>query len=387
MKIAFVTFFTAAPPTGGAGSVTCALAEAVGGERLLLQPGPVDLEFLTANGLPVRQLRLDGDRRWRKLLGVPGYVRRVAASIERTGCTVVVLEGASWVLYHWWLLKQLRRLQPPPGVLYHAHNVEFELRAQRHGRVTLWLTRWAEARVLRGATRAFAASERDRACFHQIYGVTPEVLPNGVVSRRFSDVDAAAMAACRIAYGLGHHVILFMGSYAYPPNREAIDFLVTAVLPRVLADCPQARLAVIGGPVPYERTWLRAPGLLPDRDLPAFVRCCTVSAAPIFSGSGTRLKILESLAAGVPVVATRKGAEGLTLQPGVEIELAESAADFAAKLRELIDDPQRRRRLGSAGQQRVANCYDWAVLVPAFEHALAAAKPHAPGRSHPEDTR
>jgi polysaccharide biosynthesis protein PslH len=96
--------------------------------------------------------------------------------------------------------------------------------------------------------------------------------------------------------------------------------------------------------------------------------------APIFSGSGTRLKILESLAAGVPVVATRKGAEGLTLASGVEILLAEGAADFASTLTELLRNPDRRRQLGACGQRQVASRYDWAVLVPDLSRVIAALK-------------
>ncbi|WP_295430226.1 glycosyltransferase family 4 protein [uncultured Thiodictyon sp.] len=372
MRVAFVCFFAAAPPSGGAGSVTCALAEALADDRLLVQPGPAERRFLTPGGLPVWQLRLVGDRGWRKLLGIPGYVRRVVRLVQRGRVEVVVLEGASWVFYHWWLLQRLRRSGARLTVLYHAHNVEYELRQQRHGSLVRWLTRWAEGRVLRGVTQSFAVSEPDRDAFQRLYGVAPLLLPNGVDSRRFAGVTAAASAVCRRMHQLGEDVILFMGSYTYPPNREAIDFLVTGVLPLVLAHCPRVELAIIGGPVPYRRPWLRAAGLLPDEQVPPFIRCCTVSVAPIFSGSGTRLKILESLAAGVPVVATRKGAEGLTLAPGVEILLAEGAADFAAALVALLRDPDRRRQLGACGQRQVASRYDWTVLVPTLSRVIAA---------------
>jgi len=374
MSIAFICFFAAAPPTGGAGTVSCALAEAVVGERLLVQPGPVERCFLTPGGLPVWQLPLISDRGWRKLMGIPDYVRRVVGLVQRVGADVVVLEGASWVLYHWWLLRRLRRRWPTMTVLYHAHNVEYELRRQRHGWLAHRLTHWAEGQVLRGVAQSFAVSERDRDAFRDLYGVVPLLLPNGVDSRRFAGVAEGAITACRRMHRLGENVILFMGAYAYPPNREAIDFLVTSVLPLVLAHCPSAELAIIGGPAPHRRPWLRAFGLLPDEQVPPFIRCCAVSVAPIFSGSGTRLKILESLAAGVPVVATRKGAEGLTLEPGSEILLAEGATDIAAALVTLLGDPDRRRQLGACGQRQVASRYDWAVLVPTLSQVIDSAR-------------
>ena len=373
MPIVFICFFAAAPPAGGAGSVTCALAKSIAGEPLLVQPGPAERRFLTSAGVPVWELRLIGDRGWRKLLGIPGYVRRVVALVQREGAEVVVLEGASWVLYHWWLLRRLRHRWPTLTVFYHAHNVESELRQQRHGWFAQRLTRWAEGRVLRDVAQSFAVSERDRDAFQRLYDVAPLLLPNGVDSRRFAAVNEDAITSCRRLHRLGDCVILFMGAYAYPPNREAIDFLVNAVLPRVLARCPTAQLAIIGGPIPYQRPWLRAAGLLPDAEVPPFIRCCAVSVAPIFSGSGTRLKILESLAAGVPVVASRKGAEGLALAPGVEILLAEHEAEFAAALVALLGDRDRGRQLGARGQHQVASRYDWQVLAPSLSRAIAAA--------------
>lgn len=373
VRVAFVGLFTAAPPTGGAGRVTCALAAALPADCRLLQPGPAQRRFVTDAGLAVWQWPLASGSRWRKLLGIAGYVRQVEQALTAWGPDVVVLEGASWVVYHWWLMTRLRLRLPGVRLLYHAHNVEYDLRRQRHGWLTQRLTRWAEARVLTGCWQVFAVSAVDQARFHSLYGSNPLLLPNGVDTQRFVGVPAARASALQAAHQLGDAAVLFLGDYAYPPNREAIDLLVTAVMPLVLAQCPQARLAIIGGPVPWQRPWLRAPGLLADADVPGFIRACAVSVAPIFSGSGTRLKILESLAAGVPVVASVKGAEGLGLVADTELLLATTASEFASALVGLLRDPQRRARLGEAGQRRVARCYDWSVLVPALTAMLPAA--------------
>lgn len=379
MRTAFVCLFSAAPPTGGAGQVSCALAAALPGERLLLQPGPCERRFFTDAGLPVWQLRMRSGSRWDKLFGMAGYIRRVERALRDWGATAVVLEGASWVFYHWWLLAHLRRRLPHLRVFYHAHNVEFLLRRQRHGWLIVFLTRRAEARVLRDCREAFAVSPVDQAAFTSLYGITPRLLPNGVDARRLAAADATAVARLRQTHRLGTAAILFLGDYAYPPNREAIDCLVTVVMPLVLARCPDACLAISGGAVPYQRPWLRAPGLLPQAQVPAFIRACAVSVAPIFSGSGTRLKILESLAAGVPVVATPKGAEGLALLPGRDFLLATTGAAFADALVMLLGDPARRASCAAAGQRRVLDDYDWARLVPILTAALGGTAPASDG--------
>jgi glycosyltransferase involved in cell wall biosynthesis len=185
-------------------------------------------------------------------------------------------------------------------------------------------------------------------------------------------VSADAVAAVRSRYGIPDASALFMGLYTYPPNRVAVDFLVTEVFPRVTARCPDARLVVIGDRVPFDAPWLVNPGRVPYADVPPLVTACRVGTAPIFSGSGTRLKILEYQAAGLPVVSTAKGAEGLTLQAGAEILLAEDAPAFAEHLAALLADPDRAAALGARAQRATAAHYDWPRIMAAFMADLAA---------------
>jgi glycosyltransferase involved in cell wall biosynthesis len=84
---------------------------------------------------------------------------------------------------------------------------------------------------------------------------------------------------------------------------------------------------------------------------------------PLRSGGGTRLKILEAMAMGRPVVSTALGAEGLEIAPGENILLAETAEQFLQQLRTLIDHPDRARQLGQAGRQLVVAKYDWPICL------------------------
>ncbi|MFN3372950.1 MAG: glycosyltransferase family 4 protein, partial [Chloroflexus sp.] len=95
-----------------------------------------------------------------------------------------------------------------------------------------------------------------------------------------------------------------------------------------------------------------------------------VEVTPIREGGGTRLKILEALALGVPVVSTSKGAEGLELIDGKHLLLADTPMDFARATSRLLTDPPLARRLGETGRQAVAVRYDWRVIVPRLNDML-----------------
>ncbi|HEY5014161.1 MAG TPA: glycosyltransferase, partial [Acidimicrobiia bacterium] len=91
---------------------------------------------------------------------------------------------------------------------------------------------------------------------------------------------------------------------------------------------------------------------------------CTV--VPLRRGGGTRLKVLESLALGTPVVSTAKGVEGLDLVPGREVLVADTAEAFAATVIDLMEDPLRRDALATAGRRAVEERYDWRPIARRF---------------------
>jgi glycosyltransferase involved in cell wall biosynthesis len=361
MRTAFICFYEAYPPASGAASVTYNCARYSPGERFLIQSFVHQQDDKTVDGVHILSFPWPAGR-IEKLAQLRRRTDDIAKMCKQIGPDVIVLEGASWALYHWLLMRRLRR-QGAARIVYHAHNVEYLLRQQKHGALVCAITRWAERKVIRGADLVFAVSEVDQRQIEALYGRRPEILPNGVDADRFGSVPPAAVDAVRSKYGLAGNVVLFMGLYAYRPNTEAVDALVREIFPAVRRQFPDARLAVIGGEIPYREPWLIAPGQIPFEELPAFVSACRLGVAPIFSGSGTRLKILEYLAAGLPVVATPKGAEGLDLQDGSHLRLASPSAAVAQAIVELIENPANAVQLGRAGQERVRSQYSWPIIM------------------------
>lgn len=208
-------------------------------------------------------------------------------------------------------------------------------------------------------------SELDRERARSLSSARCEVVPNGV--------DTAALVPAPPPPPGEDPVLLYTGTMSYPPNAEGLRWLLDEVWPRVLARAPSARLLVVGrGPAPElvaaapERVeftgWVEA--------MAPFYARASIVVVPILSGGGTRLKVLDGLASGRPVLSTRAGAEGIDLVDGRHGVLADDPEGFASAAVALLGDPERRRVLGVAGRELAERAYDWRALGDRLEGLL-----------------
>jgi glycosyltransferase involved in cell wall biosynthesis len=146
----------------------------------------------------------------------------------------------------------------------------------------------------------------------------------------------------------------FIGALDYQPNQQAVQWIFDELWPRVLARAPHAKLLVSGS---------NPPPSLRDRvitapDAQAFMRSRSVMIAPLLSGGGMRIKVLEAMALGKAIVATTRGAGGIDFTPGRELLIADDADAFADAIASLLNDPAKREHLGDAARAQVAAKYD-----------------------------
>lgn len=172
--------------------------------------------------------------------------------------------------------------------------------------------------------------------------------------------------------------LIFTGSFRYQANYEAMCWFVGDVFPRILERMPDVELVITGDhcslPLPSERNILRVGHV---NDVAGLIASSTVAVAPLLSGGGTRLKILEAMACGTPVAATSKGAEGLEARHEEHLLIADDPAGFAACVVRLLEDETLRRDLVARGKQLVSERYDWSRVLPEFERfseSLAAVR-------------
>ncbi len=166
--------------------------------------------------------------------------------------------------------------------------------------------------------------------------------------------------------------LVFTGKMDFRPNVDAMRWFLRSVWPRILRVQPATTLGIVGQkPHPSLQAAARQGGA--GVTLTGFVESvephiagAAVFIMPLRMGSGTRLKLLEALAAGKAVVSTTLGAEGYDLKPGEHLLLADTPADFAAAVLDLLADSGRRAALGQAARA-FAGRYDWRQIIPRFE--------------------
>lgn len=184
-----------------------------------------------------------------------------------------------------------------------------------------------------------------------------QVLPNGVAAAEY-DLPGAAPRP---------DTLIFTGSFRYGPNYDAMRWFVGEVWPRVLRVRPAARLLITGAhddrPLPPAANLTRS-GFVDD--LRPLLATSWLAIGPIHGGGGTRIKILEAMAAGTPVVCTSKAAEGLSTVDGEHLLIADTPDAFADRVVALLADAQLRARLAAAARALVEAEYDWRVLGPRF---------------------
>ncbi len=165
--------------------------------------------------------------------------------------------------------------------------------------------------------------------------------------------------------------MLFLGSFRHGPNATAIEWFIRHVLPRIVEERPDARLVVVGSDPPPPDLF---DGAGHSVELVGFVEDIGTELArralfvcPILSGSGVRVKLLEAFAAGIPVVSTRVGAEGLARTDGEFCALADDPREFAAKALTILNCPEQARAMTERARAEVEANWDMPRLTEKLE--------------------
>lgn len=173
------------------------------------------------------------------------------------------------------------------------------------------------------------------------------------------------------------HEIIFLGKLSTVANLDAVEFFVKDIFPRVRLVFPEAVLRVIGIEAPRRLRALHQPGAIEIlgevADVRPYLQRAALSVCPMRLGAGVKNKVLESLAAGTPVVATSIGAAGLELEDGEHFLLADSAEAFAAAVLRILREAPLQRRLIDKGRRLVAARYAWPRALAALDSIIKEA--------------
>lgn len=255
-----------------------------------------------------------------------------------------------------------------------AHNVDSLIWQRYHETERNPLKRWYirgqwrkferfERWAFHAADRVVACTEEDAALVRDWLGQpNVAVVENGIDRKYFETVQEER----------DPNQVLFLGALDWRPNLDALDVLLDQTFPEVHARHPQARLCIVGRhpPAGLPQRIAAVPGaaLFADvADVRPYLASSGLMAVPLRIGGGSRLKILEALAAGLPVVSTRIGAEGLLLEPERDLILVENPAEMTAALLRCLRAPGPAQAMAEHGRQVVLERYDWDVLAEKLE--------------------
>lgn len=185
-------------------------------------------------------------------------------------------------------------------------------------------------------------------------GAKVAVAPNGVDTTFFTPSLNGAEPTGRV---------VFVGHTSFPPNRDAVEFFLADIWPRVRARRPSATLHLVGRAAAADRARFAAQPAVLAHDYVPDVRPhlaqADCSVVPIRFGGGTRIKILDAWAMGRAVVSTSVGCEGLHAVNGENILVCDEPAAFADAVTEVLTNAELRSRLGEAGRRTVEELYSW----------------------------
>lgn len=260
------------------------------------------------------------------------------------------------------------------SALLFQHNVEaliwkrhWELARDPVSRAYL-RTQWRRMRAFEGGEchrydHVVVVSPEDRDLVSREYGVRGvSDVPTGVDTAYFRPSGR---------YRRDPHSMVFTGSMDWIPNEDAVRFYVEQILPRVRQALPDATLVVVGrNPSPgLLALAAREPGVIVVgrvEDVRPYMERASLYVVPLRIGGGTRLKIFEAMAMGLPVVSTRVGAEGLPVTDGQDIVLADAPAQFADGVVQLLTDQARARTLGEVAARTVRERAGWDRVATEF---------------------
>lgn len=257
------------------------------------------------------------------------------------------------------------------------HNIGSTMAAQEAaitaGRRQRWLyerdarkgRRW-ERRITASFERVVVVSDEDLRSLGSPSGAV--VVPNGVDGTRFTPTPLPEAP-----------VLVFTGALYTGPNVDGVQWFCREIFPLVRSRVPDATVVVAGArPVQAVRALAALPGVSVEADVPSILpslQAVRVAVVPLRIGSGTRLKALEAMAAGRPVVGTTIGLAGLGLVDGRHALMADEPASFAAAVIRLLQDDALAGRLTAEGRRLVDERYDWGGITQRFVEMVLGAPP------------
>lgn len=255
-------------------------------------------------------------------------------------------------------------------VVYDAHNVESLATRFSSSIPSMWpFVTLLEKIATKNSNAVFCVSKLDQATMSRIYCLPPSktfIIPNGIYTSRFR-FDSKERIKRRLSVNADTKIVFFHGSLGWKPNLEAAQTIIESIAPKFKSE-HQDLLFLIAGPYPSERLLGKAKqvsnvkvlGYVPN--IEEYICAADLCIAPLKTGSGTKIKILEYFAAGKQVVATSKAVEGMNISDGEEAWICKNTGpEFIQTIKDVFLSLNNHKMEEKA--KAFAELFEWSKLV------------------------
>ena len=299
VKTAFVAFFPVIPNNMGSSTVVNSRFKYWPSEKKLFQLSHVK----KINNNKTKTIFLKKESPILKILLLPKLILEIFLYLKNSKKKIIIIEGASWVFYSFIVFIVLKLILSKTKIVYVSHSIESEIRKKYSNRLIFLVTFFLEKLLLKSVDLATSVSKQERRKIKKLYNTNTVLYPNSItidtkIRKKFINYD----------------YIYYSGSYLYKPNKYAIDYLNQKIMPIIFKEFPKLKLVITGGGFHLNYPWLINKGIVSKENLYNIIYHSLCLCVPLKFGSGTRIKIIEALCLGTPVISTYKGIEGIEIK-------------------------------------------------------------------------
>lgn len=301
------------------------------------------------------------------------YVRYFSVGMKRELERLVKLKTFDIIQIEFAMMWQYVDIFNGIPIVLDAHNIEFEIVRQIKNtyrnplRKLFYIIeekkfREKEERAWRECSLCFTVSDKERNIISSYLGNPNKVftIPNGVDLERFKYYPKTNMSK----------QLLFLGSMDYRPNLDSALYFLEEIFPIIHSKIKDVKLDIVGRELWRIQNHSSIKGVELHENVPEVIpyfRKADVLIVPLRYGAGTRIKILEAMAAGTPLVTTSKGCEGVGVTNGEHLLVADSPEEFASAVQRVIEDDNLRNSMTQNAREFVERNYSWEMLVEEME--------------------
>ena len=301
ISTAFVAFFPVLPNNMGSSTVINARYNNWPTKKKIFQISHIK----NINNQNIKTIFIKKEIPIRKIFKLYALFNEIKKYFKNKNKKIILIEGASWIFYSLTIIILSKIFCKSVKIIYISHAVESEIRKKYSNFFIYFFTFFFEFLTLRLADVVTAVSNVDKKIFKKKYKISTQIFPNAL--------DIKFLKNRKVKKS---NYIIFCGSYNYKPNKEAIDTLNNEIMPIVYKKYPNLKLVITGGGFKANAffPWLINKGIVSKKNLYNLIFNSLLTVIPLKFGTGTRIKILESLILGTIVISSKKGIEGISLK-------------------------------------------------------------------------